>query len=534
MPPSRRTLDRLMLAEQCRRSFSAFVREFWPVVEPGVELVWGWHLDAICDHLQAVTEGRIRKLMIAIPPGYMKSLLTSVFWQPWEWTIDPSIRELYGSYDESLTYRDSLKARDIIKSNKYQQLFNPEWEIRRNQDSKGFFINSYHGARKTFYMGSRKKTGWRADRIVIDDPLSAESRFDKRIKAAVIDTYDRVISTRTNNPKKSSFVIIMQRLADDDLIGHILERYPDEYEYLMLPMEFEPERRCHTSLGFSDPRSEPGELLCEGRHDRESLDLLKAQLGPVDSDAQLQHKPHPDGGNRFNTAHFRYWRWIGTHQIQLIHNESRRENYRVDLMPKFVTADLACSENTKADWTVLGLWAVTDHGEIALLKRVRLKGNEPTVIKAIQDIYFNSPEFGQIPPMWAGVEANGLGLAIIQGCRAATPSVPIIEIHVHRDKEVMAAPAIVRIEGGQMFFPSPEDGAEWLPEFISYLVRFPGANHDDDVSMVSLAANSFFEQTITILGKPQEANIKTSHSNPMKINHTSSNSRRRNMYGVNR
>lgn len=493
-PPGR--IERLLRAEACRRSYATFIQEFWGVIEPGTPLAWNWHIQAIADHLQAVTENRISRLMIAIPPGHGKSIFTSVLWQPWQWLHNPSLRELYGSYDESLTYRDSLRARDVIKSPKYQQMFSPDWFIRHDQDSKGFFINSRHGSRRTYYVGSRKITGWRGDHVVIDDPLSAKSRYDRLIKSEVIDTYDRVLSTRVNNPNFSAFVVIMQRLASDDLIGHILEKYEDEYEYLMLPAEFDPDRRCVTSI-FKDKRTEAGELLFPQMYPKDRLEALKVQLGQVDADAQLQHLPHPEGGARFNTSKFQYWRWIGSMMIELMHRSGAVEHYRVDLMPKFITVDVACSEKRGSDYTVIGLWAITNKNEIILLHRRRLQQEEAGVVANILEVY-HMQEYGRLQPMWVGIEDTGVGLPIKQA--VGTKGLPVTGIHATKDLITNSSIAIVRIEAGQIFFPAP-DVCDWVREFTDFLVKFPGASNDDDVSMVSLAANSMYEKTVPVFGK---------------------------------
>ena len=101
-------------AERARRSLSAFVREAWPVLEPGTPFVSNWHIDAICDHLEAITAGELNRLIVNIPPRHMKSLAVTVFWPCWEWLTRPETRWLFASYAQGLSTRDSLKCRRLI------------------------------------------------------------------------------------------------------------------------------------------------------------------------------------------------------------------------------------------------------------------------------------------------------------------------------------------------------------------------------------------------------------------------------------
>jgi hypothetical protein len=122
--------------EKARRSLKAFVMQAWPVLEPGTELVEGIHIDAICCHLQAVTEGRIPNLIINVPPGHAKSLLTGVFWPAWAWIEHPESRWLFSSYREPLAVRDSVKCRRLIESDWYQQRWGNRFQLREDQNQK--------------------------------------------------------------------------------------------------------------------------------------------------------------------------------------------------------------------------------------------------------------------------------------------------------------------------------------------------------------------------------------------------------------
>src|ERR1700730_10696668 len=129
-------------AEIASRSLREFVRQAWPIVEPSTPFEAGWHIDAIIDHLEAVTRGQIRNLLINVPPRHMKSLLVSVFWPSWEWLVHPERRWLYSSYAASLSIRDSVKFRCLIESPWYQSRWGDRFDLTSDQNTKVRVDNS--------------------------------------------------------------------------------------------------------------------------------------------------------------------------------------------------------------------------------------------------------------------------------------------------------------------------------------------------------------------------------------------------------
>jgi predicted phage terminase large subunit-like protein len=160
--PKITTADRdLIEAELCRRSVLYFAQTFWPVLEPGRNLVTGWPIEAIAEHLEAVTRGEIRKLLITVPPGSMKSLLTRAFWPAWSWAKDPSLRYIGASYAEALAARDNRRAKMIVESPLYQRLF-PSVRLSDDQAQKVNFANTATGSMMATSVRGRA-TGERGD-----------------------------------------------------------------------------------------------------------------------------------------------------------------------------------------------------------------------------------------------------------------------------------------------------------------------------------------------------------------------------------
>lgn len=300
------------------------MRQAWHVVEPGTPLAWNWHIDAICQHLEAVSDGRMPRLLINIPPGHMKSLIVSVFWPAWTWLRRPAWKALFSSYALDLALRDSVRCRDLVTSEWYRDIFRPGWGLKTDQNAKSLFENTAGGFRFSMSVGSRA-TGFRGDCIVCDDPLNAKEQDSEVARKECLTWWDRVMPSRLNDLRKGSKVIIMQRLHEEDLSGHLLEQ--GGYDHLCLPSEFEPERRSTTSIGWTDPRTEPGELLFPEMFPRQVLDHLRmVELKEVDYAGQYQQRPFPAGGGMFRREWFtvvdamplsasrrcRYWDKAGT------------------------------------------------------------------------------------------------------------------------------------------------------------------------------------------------------------------------------
>lgn len=282
---------------------AGFIKRGWPVIEPGQPYTHGWHIDAICEHLEAITSGAINRLLINVPPGTMKSLATSVFWPAWEWGPKglPSTRYVAAAHAQKLAIRDNLRTRRLIASEWYQCLWGSTVKLTRDQNVKEKFENEATGIREAVAAGSI--TGARGDRVIIDDPLSVEDAASETIRESVIEWFLEAVPTRLNNPARSAIVVIMQRLHERDVSGIILARELG-YEHLMLPMEFEPERRCRTKIGFVDPRFYAGELLFPARFPQSVIDRDKKAMGSYAVAGQFQQRPVPREGGLFKREWF--------------------------------------------------------------------------------------------------------------------------------------------------------------------------------------------------------------------------------------
>lgn len=301
---------------KCEFSLIDFVEQAWPVLEPSIEFKRGWAVEAIAEHLQAVTEQDITRLLINVPPGMSKSMLTNVFWPAWEWGPRGlgSYRYISASYRQSLATRDLVRCRNLVMSKWFQE----RWPIalREDQNEKTYYENTETGWR-TSRSTKSDLTGERGDRILIDDPHSTKTAESPVELGEVARFFTESVPTRLNTDT-SAIVVIMQRLNQADVSGIILDtEIAQDYEHLMLPMEFEEGRKCSTSVimpdgkPFEDPRTEEGEMLFPERFSREKVEELKRALrsrgGTYAEASQLQQRPTARGGGRFKRENFKMW-----------------------------------------------------------------------------------------------------------------------------------------------------------------------------------------------------------------------------------
>lgn len=283
--------------ERCKRSLAYFVRKAWPVLEPTMPLAWGWALDAICEHLEAVSRGELNRLVINVPPGMMKSLLTCVFWPAWEWGPlgRPDLRYMGAAYEQDLAIRDARKMRNLVESEWYRERWPITMAADQNQKTK--FENTATGLRLA--RPSKSLTGERVHRLMLDDPHSVVDADSDVVRSGVVQTFREAAQNRMVDPLTSAIIVIMQRLHEEDVSGWLLANARDVYECLVLPMRFEPERRCSTRIGFQDPRTEEGELIFPERFPLSVVDRDEKLMGEYAVAGQNQQRPSPREGGMF-------------------------------------------------------------------------------------------------------------------------------------------------------------------------------------------------------------------------------------------
>ena len=230
------------------------------------------------------------------------SLSVSVLWMTWEWTRMPWTQWMFSTYVDRLAIRDSVKCRRLIQSPWYQERWGHLFQLAGDQNAKTRFDNNRGGYRLTSSVAG-SVTGEGANRLVLDDPHDPQGAESAQQRETTLRWIDETWSTRRNNPITDARVVMMQRLHQQDATGHILANQ-DGWDHLMLPMRFDPRRRCVTSIGWSDPRSVDGELLHPERFPEPVVRQIEKSLGPYGVAGQMQQEPTARSGGQFERAWF--------------------------------------------------------------------------------------------------------------------------------------------------------------------------------------------------------------------------------------
>ena len=461
-----------------------FVRQAWHVMEPGVEFVESWHIRSICEHLEAISEGDIKRLLINIPPRHSKSTIVSVAWPMWEWIAQPEQKFLCASYSGNLSIRDNLKARRLVQSPWYQERWGHLFELSGDQNAKQRFENNRTGYRLATSVGGTA-TGEGGSRLVLDDPHGAQDAQSEAMRQNALEWFDMVWSTRLNTPRDDAMVTVMQRLHEKDISGHILDI--GGWEHVCIPAEWDGVRRS-TSLGGYDPRTKKGELICPARFGQDEIDRLKQLLGAYGTAGQLQQDPAPAEGGLLGVKHFKLW-------------PSARRRPALEFVLQ--SYDCAYTEKTTGDPTACTVWGVFtwDGQRCAMLLDAwdDYLGYPALRARALDDYAAeygadNSPGTG-LPiagrrPDRVLIEAKASGQSLIQDLKLA--NVPVLPYNPgNADKVARAHQAAPTLELGMLWVPesskTPGQPVTWAQPFLKQLERFPVAAHDDYVDTFTQA-----------------------------------------------
>jgi predicted phage terminase large subunit-like protein len=477
-----------LLAEKARRRFREFVEQAWHVLEPTTPFVPGIHVDAVCDHLQAVTEGLIRDLIINMPPGHAKSLLTAVLWPAWVWIDHPELRWIYASYNAGLALRDSVKCRGLVESQWYQERWGDRFQLEADQNEKRRFANDRTGYRIATSVGGTG-TGERGDIVVVDDPTSVDQAESDTERKAANEWWNGTMSTRLNDMKTGHRVVIQQRLHEDDLTGNLLER--GGYEHLMLPAEFEPERASATLIGWTDPRTDLGQLLWPAKIGAVELDRIKRDLGSYRYAGQYQQRPSPAGGGIFKRWWWRYWQPKGSSLQPVtvrLADGSTQQIHAIDLPDAFdqelQSWDMAFKDLATSDFVVGQVWGAKKADRFLLDQR-RDRMSFPRTMENVKAMTEKWPR-----ATTKLVEDKANGTAVIASLQHEITG--LIPVNPEGGKVARAQAVSPQVESGNVYLPHPAI-APWVEAFIDECATFPAGRNDEQVDAMTQALNRLYQ-----------------------------------------
>lgn len=519
--------DQDMVRGPCEARLLPFVNHVWPVIEPSRPFQSGWAVEAICEHLEAVTDGHIRRLLINVPPGFTKSTLVGVMWPAWEWGPQnlPSTRYICASYSEHLSVRDNMRCKNIVMSDRYQDLWADRFQISPDLMSKIKFGNNKTGWKLATSVGG-VGVGERADRFIIDDPHNTMDMESEAARETTKMWFTEVVPDRLNNQAESAIVIIMQRLHEDDVSGVAISRNMG-YTHLMIPMYHDTGRHCRTYWGFDagededgvyswqDPRTEEGELAWPSRFTKTVCEELERDKGPYAWASQYQQSPEPRGGSIIKRDYWKTW----------------TEPFYPNCEYVLASLDTAYTSKESNDPTGLTIWGVFREEKETMVDNqiIKVKGGAKVCLlyawrkrlefnELIQEVMnvctrdsrsIPGPRFNVDRVI---VEAKGSGISVAQELRRLCTldgrfGVELIKLKGNMDKVARLHSVQHLFAEGMVYAPAYADTGMWRDfsgMVIDEISIFPHGSHDDLVDSTSMAMRYLRDNGFMIRNEEKE------------------------------
>ena len=483
-----------------------FLRQAWFILEGRHSYSDNWHIDAISEHLEAVSKRQIKNLLINIPPRCCKSTLISIAFPAWVWINQPVEKFLCVSYAKSLSIKHSLDCRRLIESDWYQDRWGDRFHLMKDQNAKARFDNSARGYRLASSINA-SVTGEGANFLIMDDPNNMKGIESLVQREASWFSYSQVLSTRLNDKNNDCRILVQQRGHQEDISGGIISNDVDTNNWvkLILPMEYEETRKCYTvtlpstnGKVWHDPRTKEGELLWSAHINQKAVESLKQDLGAKAAAGQLQQRPSPQDGNLVKREWFKWWKSDHLPQIEFV----------------VQSWDTAYATNKDSSYSACTTWGifVDENGfeNIILLSSWADKLHYVELRDMAKRLFFDYRDTGKIHnPAFTGkkvdmclIEAKASGDPLIRDLRNA--GINAIAFNPSRDfsrgvksargygaKELRLSIVSPLIEGGRVWLPAQKPTFNKLlpfaEEFCESVIGFPTSGINDLVDTMSQA-----------------------------------------------
>ncbi len=438
-----------------RQNLSSFIARSFMTVNPVTEYVHNWHIDLIAEYLKACANGDVRRLIINMPPRAMKSLCISVAWPAWLLGHNPGARIIVSSYSRALAVKHSLDSRLILKEDWYKYLF-PDTELSKDQKEKTKYLTTKRGFRLATATGATL-TGEGGNFLIVDDPINAVKALSDKARQKTIDWFEQAFMSRLDDKKKGIVVIVMQRLHQDDLAGHLLKK--GGWDHLCLPALFE--SRTELKYGTLKKVVKKGEILHEGLDNLETLDRVKLDLGSYAFAAQYQQNPIPREGGIIKKEWIRFFDKLPEALERIVQSW-----------------DTAIKASNNNDYSVCTTWGVLENAYYLIdvfRKQMEYPELKATLIRLAEA--YN--------PSAILIEDKASGQSLIQDLKRES-RLPIVPIKVNQDKIIRMSKASTLFEAGKITIPIK---ASWKYDYETELLHFPSSANDDQIDSTSQALN---------------------------------------------
>ena len=450
------SLPARVLRAASRTDLPTFVERVFASLEPSTPFLPNWHYEHICWALERVRRGTLRRLIINVPPRSGKSLMASVAWPLFLLGHDPSRRVICVSHTEDLARKFAVDRRYVAQQPWYEDVF-PAMQLLSPKPRDLELITTARGSCLATGVGGGI-LGRGADVIVVDDPIKALDALSKAERRRVAEFYDNTLITRLNDKRTGAVVLIMQRLHQDDLAGHVLER--DDWEVVSLPAIAMEDSVYALSDAPGDVHHRAiGDILHEEREPLIVLEQVRRSQGSLTYEAQYQQQPVPAGGNVIQRSWLRFY------------DDAPQQIDRT-----IVSWDTASTLGENNDLSVGTVWGAVGF-DYYLLDVVRGRWEVPDLRREIMNLTHHWEADATV------IEDTELGRALLHDLRRTEAIRPVLQ-RPHYDKEARLLAQSARFETGQVHLPRE---APWLPVYMDELLAFPHASHDDQVDSTSQA-----------------------------------------------
>ena len=462
--------DQDLLGSILRSDFESFLHRCFLMLNPGAQYIPNWHIKAIAHQLQLIRDGKVNRLIINMPPRYLKSLTVSVILPAFLLGHDPRMKIFGVSYSNDLSAKHAADFRAIVKSDWYRKAF-PSMRVDRVADSDVF--TTKRGFRRSTSV-SATLTGLGGDMIILDDPQKPVDAQSDTLRNSLNQWFTNTLLSRLDNKATGIIILVMQRVHLHDLTGFLVDNSKD-WTVLSLPAIAEADE----TIPIGDDKFHKrrvGEALHPRYETLATLEKLRTEMGSAIFSAQYQQSPVPDGGAMIHREWIRYY------------DQPPERTYRTKVIQSWDTAAKVGSQN---DWSVCTTWLLVDK-HFYLLDVTRGRYEYPqlraTAIALAQ----------RYDPHKILVEDASTGIALAQELKQSD-IYSVRPVPIERDKQGRLFVHQAKFEAGLVLFPRI---APFLAQLEAELLTFPQGKHDDQVDSLSqaLSYKGGYDTTLSWVG----------------------------------
>ncbi len=450
--------DRDLLNAICRTDLYSFVRAVFPVVSTSGPFLPNWHVEAMTHALEQVRQGRISRLIITVPPRYLKSICASVAFPAYVLGHDPTARIICVSYSDTLARSHANDFRALLHSDRYRLLF-PGAQVSPSKDTETEIKTTARGFRYATSVGGTL-TGRGGNFLIIDDPQKPQDAHSETALANTQQWFFNTLYPRLDSKRDDAIVVVMQRLHVDDLAGRLLEQHG--WHVLNLPAIAMSAERIPLGHDRVHVRR-PGDVLHAEREPLTSLEQTRLGMGSLDFAAQYQQAPVPPEGNLIKWSWFKFFDDF----------PAKEPNDRI-----IVSWDTAMSSKELSSYSV-GVVMQVRKETVFVIDIIRKQLEYPDLRRMVLQTHHRWKNISTGYALL--IENKGSGMSLIQDLKRESHIHPIA-IDPTTDKVMRMSAQSAKIEFGSVFLPRM---APWLGEFQKELMSFPRGHSDDQVDALS-------------------------------------------------